>query len=41
MKVKFAADYCDREVTSGAATTKGFDVRLVIDLMMQAIEKRY
>ncbi len=41
VRVAFALDFCDREIMSWVATTKGSDAGLIGDLMIQAVEKRF
>jgi putative transposase len=41
VRVAFALDCCDREIMIWVAATKGIDVGLVGDLMMQAVENQF
>jgi putative transposase len=41
LRVVFAVDCCDRDAMSWAATTGGYTGDMVLDVMLQAVEKRF
>lgn len=41
VRVAFALDCCDREAISWVETTKGIDLEMIRDLMLQALEDRF